>query len=140
MRAAIPRAFGAVVRILYSPAKGKKKRPSDDGRDIRRWRRYPHSTPDKRACRSSSGVCEPRAYGAVVRILYSPARTKKAPHFCGASFWQGNRDSNPNIQSQSLLCCRYTIPLCYNGLYFITQYSVCQVLFLIFIDICLKKV
>ena len=24
--------FGAVVRILYSTAKGKKKRPSDDGR------------------------------------------------------------------------------------------------------------
>ena len=26
-------------------------------------------------------------------------------------FWQRNRDSNPNIQSQSLLCYRYTIPL-----------------------------
>ena len=26
--------------------------------------------------------------------------------------WQRNRDSNPNIQSQSLLCYRYTIPLC----------------------------
>ena len=27
------------------------------------------------------------------------------------SFWQPNRDSNPNIQSQSLLCYRYTIRL-----------------------------
>ena len=26
-------------------------------------------------------------------------------------FWQPNRDSNPNIQSQSLLCYRYTIRL-----------------------------
>ena len=25
-------------------------------------------------------------------------------------FWLGNRDSNPNKQSQSLSCCRYTIP------------------------------
>ena len=26
------------------------------------------------------------------------------------SFWLGNRDSNPNKQSQSLSCYRYTIP------------------------------
>ena len=26
---------------------------------IRPWRRYPHSAPDKQACRSSSGACEP---------------------------------------------------------------------------------
>ncbi len=25
-------------------------------------------------------------------------------------FFLGNRDSNPNKQSQSLSCCRYTIP------------------------------
>ena len=28
----------------------------------------------------------------------------------GRFLWQRNRDSNPNIQSQSLLCYRYTIP------------------------------
>ena len=31
--------------------------------------------------RSPSGKCEPRAFGAVVRILYSPARTKKSTAF-----------------------------------------------------------
>ena len=43
-------------------------------------------------------------------------------------FWQRNRDSNPNIQSQSLLCYRYTIPLCpvWNGLYCSTKEIVCQ--------------
>ena len=30
-----------------------------------------------------------------------------------AFFWLRNRDSNPNKQSQSLPCCRYTIPHCY---------------------------
>ena len=28
------------------------------GEIFRRWRRYPHPMPDKRACRSSGGVCE----------------------------------------------------------------------------------
>ena len=36
-------------------------------------------------------------------------KTKKPP--CGGFlFWLRNRDSNPNKQSQSLPCCRYTIP------------------------------
>ena len=37
---------------------------------------------------------------------------KKAPAFASAFFWLGYRDSNPNIQSQSLLCYRYTISQC----------------------------
>ena len=50
-----------------------KKRKTDHRvmvkRDIRRRRRYPHSVPDKRACRSSSGVCEPRAsQGSALRF------------------------------------------------------------------------
>ena len=37
---------------------------------------------------------------------------KKITHpFGWVIFWQPNRDSNPNIQSQSLLCYRYTIRL-----------------------------
>ncbi len=28
----------------------------------------------------------------------------------GFNYWLGNRDSNPNRQSQSLQCYRYTIP------------------------------
>ena len=36
---------------------------------------------------------------------------KKPTSRVGFFFWQRNRDSNPNIQSQSLLCYRYTIPL-----------------------------
>ena len=51
-------------------------------------------------------------------------QNEKKHRFCGASFWQGNRDSNPNIQSQSLLCCRYTIPL--NARFFRTHYILTQ--------------
>ena len=48
-----------------------------------------------------------------------------------SSFWLRNRDSNPNKQSQSLPCCRYTIPqnICdvpHRGCYFNTYLSGCQ--------------
>ena len=46
-------------------------------RGIRLARRYPHSAPGKRAYRSSSGVCEPRAYGAVVQNPLSPCHRIK---------------------------------------------------------------
>lgn len=36
-------------------------------------------------------------------------KTKTAPQRVLFLFWLGYRDSNPNIQSQSLLCYRYTI-------------------------------
>ncbi len=36
---------------------------------------------------------------------------KKSESKCFRIFWQRNRDSNPNKQSQSLSCYRYTIPL-----------------------------
>ena len=42
----------------------KENRPSDDGHGIGVFalrRRYPLPSPDKQACRSSVGVCEPRA-------------------------------------------------------------------------------
>ena len=38
--------------------------------------------------------------------------TKRKSRLRDFSFWLGNRDSNPNKQSQSLSCCRYTIPQC----------------------------
>ena len=38
-------------------------------------------------------------------------QNKKALLRSAFLFWQPNRDSNPNIQSQSLLCYRYTIRL-----------------------------
>ena len=77
-------------------------------------RRYPLPAPDKRACRSSVGVCEPRL--ACARCdsnpLFHSHRERKNDHRMMVVFlWQRNRDSNPNIQSQSLLCYRYTIPL-----------------------------
>ena len=44
---------------------------------------------------------------------YSTVKKRKTDHRVMVCFsWQRNRDSNPNIQSQSLLCYRYTIPLC----------------------------
>ena len=57
-------------------------------------------------------ICEPRAFGTVVREPIPPPRKRKTDHREMVCFsWQRNRDSNPNIQSQSLLCYRYTIPL-----------------------------
>ena len=50
----------------------------------------------------------------------------------GSSFYQRYRDSNPDIQSQSLLCYLYTIPLsalCFaDGGYYIRFSLVCQYL------------
>ena len=70
----------------------------------------------EQARRALRGVCEPRALRLCRKHCGEnplfPCQNEKKHRFCGASFWQGNRDSNPNIQSQSLLCCRYTIPLC----------------------------
>ena len=39
-------------------------------------------------------------------------------------FWLGNRDSNPNKQSQSLSCYRYTIPQCNITYYILNFYFV----------------
>ena len=94
-------------------------------------RRYPRPAPEEQALRSSVGVCEPRAsqrLGTVVRSLYSTAKGKKnRPQKWSVFLWLGNRDSNPNKQSQSLSCCRYTIPQDYwNGLYCSTTDFVCQ--------------
>ena len=47
------------------------------------------------------------------RRFHPPARVdlvEKSTDKVDAFFWLGNRDSNPNKQSQSLSCYRYTIP------------------------------
>ncbi len=58
-------------------------------------------------------------------------KKKQAPYWVLAVFWQRNRDSNPNKQSQSLLCYRYTIPLRRELLY--TNSSHLSSVFLIFL-------
>ena len=40
-----------------------------------------------------------------------PPKNKTDHRMMVCFVWQRNRDSNPNIQSQSLLCYLYTIPL-----------------------------
>ena len=58
---------------------------------------------------------------------------RKAPLLGCFSFWLRNRDSNPNKQSQSLSCYRYTIPqylLCFSQQYpFYHKIIICQYLF-----------
>ena len=49
---------------------------------------------------------------APVRIPYDPNETKTDTGWCLFLFWLPNRDSNPNKQSQSLSCYRYTIRQC----------------------------
>ena len=47
----------------------------------------------------------------------------------GVLLWLRNRDSNPNKQSQSLSCYRYTIPQCRYGLLLYTLYPKSQQIF-----------
>ncbi len=92
-------------------------------------RRYSRSASDEQARRASSGVCEPMCLAALWFERLFPSQTKKAP-LLRCFVWLGNRDSNPNKQSQSLSCCRYTIPQCFsNGIYCITSFFVCQGVF-----------
>ena len=67
------------------------------------------------------GMRTPRTLCAVMRILYYVIKKEKTPLRVSSLFWQRNRDSNPNIQSQSLLCYRYTIPLSLFSLISIAQ-------------------
>ncbi len=57
---------------------------------------------------------------ARVRMLFH-GQSKRTLTRSVLLFWQRNRDSNPNIQSQSLLCYRYTIPLSLFSLISIAQ-------------------
>ena len=68
---------------MYQKAliKRSAKRPG-----IRLWRRYPHPAPDKRACRSSSGVCEPdsvaprRTEPFQIQSLHRQKKKQRTPH------------------------------------------------------------
>ena len=79
------------MRILYSPAKGKKKQTTNVVSGIGVFlemrngvasisRRFLPLVAYERARRALRGKCEPRAFGAVVRILYSDAKRKKIDH------------------------------------------------------------
>ena len=58
---------------------------------------------------------------------------KEIPKDKSSGIWLGYRDSNPNIQSQSLLCYRYTISHCcvcsLEQIYYTTTDFICQAFF-----------
>ena len=72
------------------------------------------------------GMRTPRTLCAVMRILYYVIKKEETPLRVSLLFWQRNRDSNPNIQSQSLLCYLYTIPL-YLTMRFSRSYILSQI-------------
>ena len=64
-------------------------------------------------------------------IIYEKSVKKGPPHLGKPLFWQREKDSNPHIQSQSLLCYPYTIPLYFACLlkgkgYYTKPRGVCQ--------------
>ena len=70
------------VDVTAKEKRRKIKKTDHEGRrrlrpGIRPWRRYPHSAPDKRACRSSSGVCEP---DSVAPRCTEPSSNPKPTH------------------------------------------------------------
>ena len=92
-------AHGAMRRVRFlvrvTRPQEKKKAPClwCFVREFRLWRRFARSAPAKRACRSSSGKCEPSAYahGAMRRVRFlvrviRPQEKKKAPRLCSAIF------------------------------------------------------
>ena len=56
-------------------------------------------------------------------VLFESSSAKKESHtqWCGFSFWQRMRDSNPRKRSQSPVCYRYTNPLCVRHGYYYTH-------------------
>ena len=56
-------------------------------------------------------LCVCNTHICILSEMKSCVKNKKSTDKVGA-FWLGNRDSNPNKQSQSLSCYRYTIPQC----------------------------
>ena len=102
-------------------AKKKMTYPSDrsfswqPNRDFcRRYRDFAPQAAYPRRQKQSTGLfsSEPSALPPCSNPYVSFGnKTKSTPLRC-AFVWQPNRDSNPNIQSQSLLCYRYTIRLC----------------------------
>ena len=83
---------------------------------IRLWRRYPHSAPDKRACRSSSGVCEPDSASPTVRRTvsnwgFAPPKTKNRPRGSrlkpGIRLWRRYPHSAPDKRA-----CRSSSGVC----------------------------
>ena len=76
-------------------------------RGIRFQRRFARSTPDKRACRSPRGECEPSFCFAtqskkVFISSLSLCQRKKHTERC-ASRWRRERDSNPRVFAHKLI-------------------------------------
>ena len=68
------------------------------------------------------GMRPPRLWRWGSNPLFRCRQKNKTDHQMMVCFvWQRNRDSNPNIQSQSLLCYRYTIPLSLFSLIIVAQ-------------------
>ena len=81
------------------------------------------------AVRAGAALTAHRAVIHFRTVLHPYSAAKKISHPFGWLFWQRNRDSNPNKQSQSLLCYLYTIPL-YLLFYLSKRYSNIILIFL----------
>ena len=72
--------------------------------------------------------CEPRAFGAGIRILYSTAQKKKnrPQKMWSVFFGRGIGIRTPTYRVR--VCCAAVtqFPYAFNGLYFSTHYSACQ--------------
>ena len=58
----------------------------------------------------SRSICAIAPLRGILPPCSNPNKKEKAPTKRLVLFWLRNRDSNPNKQSQSLSCYRYTIP------------------------------
>ena len=99
---------------------------------------YSYASASLKLCLRLGGNANPAPrIGSALRFESSiplPKERKNDHRVMVVFLWQGNRDSNPNIQSQSLLCCRYTIPLyLVDGYYFSIMILICQEGFAIFL-------
>ena len=97
--------FAAYTVISVKPCRGGVSPPA--GRETRPLRGKTNKTSNSYLLNS--------AYHKIV-ILFAYTENEKKPFLSDRQkrfrFWLGNRDSNPNKQSQSLSCYRYTIPQC----------------------------
>ena len=89
---------------------------------------------------NSSPDCFPSARQALLPPCSNPyVKITKKPSLRMVFVWLPNRDSNPNKQSQSLSCYRYTIRQYHrNECYYSTMGLICQYLFSHFFDFFIR--
>ena len=87
------------------------------GELFRLWRRYPHPAPDKRACRSSGGVCEVDSTNRVRRAASQKLRKDDAR--CCIIFTEGYRSGhNEAVLKNSRYChCKIVKTLDFIGVF-----------------------